>query len=290
MAALDPEAVEAFVLVAEQRSFTKAADILGTTQAAVSLKIKRLEARLGHRLLDRTPRRCQLSRDGDRFLDAARELVHAHKHALGALESRPLRLTVGVTHHLVGPALPVVLRGIATNNPALTLDLRIGDTSGLLGLLDDGKVDAAILLQRAKDRRRGEPLYRESFIWAASEQFAGRKGEALPIALQAQPCHIREMTVKALSRTTLAWREAIVGGGAIAVGAAATAGLAIAAMGRTALPQGVVDVTRRFSLPPLGIKQVVLHANVRDPASRQILLAIGKSMQAVSTAAERRVR
>jgi DNA-binding transcriptional LysR family regulator len=45
MKGLDIEAARAFVLTAELRSFTRAAEALNTTQAAVSLKIKRLEAR-----------------------------------------------------------------------------------------------------------------------------------------------------------------------------------------------------------------------------------------------------
>ena len=54
--ALDIDAVRAFVLVAELQSFTRTAQATGTTQSAVSLKLKRLEARLAARLVERTPR------------------------------------------------------------------------------------------------------------------------------------------------------------------------------------------------------------------------------------------
>ena len=53
---LDIDAVRAFVLVADLQSFTRTAQASGTTQSAVSLKLKRLEARLGARLVERTPR------------------------------------------------------------------------------------------------------------------------------------------------------------------------------------------------------------------------------------------
>lgn len=43
MRALDVEAVQAFVLTADFKSFTRAAEAMDTTQSAVSLKIKRLE-------------------------------------------------------------------------------------------------------------------------------------------------------------------------------------------------------------------------------------------------------
>jgi DNA-binding transcriptional LysR family regulator len=57
MAALDIPTVEAFLLVAELQSFTRAAETLGTTQAAVSMKLQRLEAVLEKRLVERSPRR-----------------------------------------------------------------------------------------------------------------------------------------------------------------------------------------------------------------------------------------
>lgn len=58
---LDLDAVEAFVRIAELGSFTRAAEAMGTAQAAMSMKLKRLEDRLGCRLIERTPRHVQLS-------------------------------------------------------------------------------------------------------------------------------------------------------------------------------------------------------------------------------------
>ena len=53
---LDIPTVQAFLLVAELQSFTRAAEALGTTQAAVSMKLQRLEAVLEKRLVERSPR------------------------------------------------------------------------------------------------------------------------------------------------------------------------------------------------------------------------------------------
>ena len=69
MRALDLDTVQAFVLVADLASFTRAAEASGTTQSAVSLKLKKLEQRLGRRLIERTPRLVRLSGDGAAFLD-----------------------------------------------------------------------------------------------------------------------------------------------------------------------------------------------------------------------------
>src|ERR1700733_1241964 len=100
---LDLDAVQAFIRIAELGSFTRAAEAMRTTQAAVSLKLKRLELRLGCRLVERTPRHVQLSAQGAAFLDHARELLEAHDRALGVFASARQRLAIGISDHVAGP-------------------------------------------------------------------------------------------------------------------------------------------------------------------------------------------
>src|SRR3974390_3117184 len=103
---LDLDAVEAFIRIAEFASFTRAAEATHTTQAAVSLKLKRLEERLGCRLIERTPRRVQLSSKGAAFLDLARELAAAHERAVASFSDTARHLTIGISDHVAGPELP----------------------------------------------------------------------------------------------------------------------------------------------------------------------------------------
>lgn len=60
MSVLEVDAVRAFVMIADLQSFTRAAEALGSTQGAVSVKLKRLEDRLGKKLIERTPRQVRL--------------------------------------------------------------------------------------------------------------------------------------------------------------------------------------------------------------------------------------
>src|SRR5438270_12320432 len=93
---LDLDAVQAFVRGAELESFTRAAESMRTTQAAISLKLKRLEDRLGCRLLERTPRYVQLSARGAAFLEHAHELLEVHDRALVVHAAARQRLTIGI--------------------------------------------------------------------------------------------------------------------------------------------------------------------------------------------------
>ena len=92
---LDVDAVRTFVTVADHRSFTRAAEALGVTQGAVSVKLRRLEDRLGHRLIERTPRQVRLSAQGEIFIGAAREFLAAHERAVAGL-AEPVAHAVGL--------------------------------------------------------------------------------------------------------------------------------------------------------------------------------------------------
>ena len=75
---LDIESVRLFVLAAEYKNLTRAAEAVGTTQPVVSQRIKQLEARLSRKLLDRSPRFVRLTDAGLSFLDRAKALLAAH--------------------------------------------------------------------------------------------------------------------------------------------------------------------------------------------------------------------
>lgn len=75
---LDIRALRYFVAVAEELNFTRAAARLYIAQQALSREIRRLEARLGTPLFERTTRRVSLTPDGERLLARARDLVARH--------------------------------------------------------------------------------------------------------------------------------------------------------------------------------------------------------------------
>src|SRR5438132_9315851 len=109
MTTLDIPSVQSFLLVAELQSFTRAAEALGTTQAAVSMKLQRLEAVVGNRLVERSPRAVRLTADGAAFLHHARTLMEAHDRALSGERPTRQRLSLGISDHATGPELVPLL-------------------------------------------------------------------------------------------------------------------------------------------------------------------------------------
>src|SRR5437868_11884545 len=152
MSALDVDAVQAFVTIANLQSFTRAAEALGTTQGAISVKLKRLEDRLGHKLIERTPRLVRLSAQGALFLDLARDFIAAHERAVAGLSQARRRFALGIAARVAGPEVPTLLARLNAYDPALTIEVRIDASCNLLDAFARGKLDAAIV-RREDDRR-----------------------------------------------------------------------------------------------------------------------------------------
>lgn len=282
MKALDLDAVKAFVFIADLQSFTRAADVLDTTQSALSLKLRRLEEQLGRRLLERTPRQVRLSAEGSLFLDAARSLVSAHERAMASFQVERRKLTIGISQLLVGSELPALLRRMNEHDPQLLIEMRVAGSRDVMQAYEDGRLDAALVLQADNRRPQGETIFTEHFAWVGPANWALRPGQPLPLSTQGESCGVRAAAVRALDQAGIAWTEVFIGKGAAVIGAAAAAGLAIAVMARRTAPSGTVDVGAALSLPALPSQEVVLYSALNDRRSRHALRVLAEAFKSLS--------
>src|SRR5215831_15163347 len=275
---LDLDAIKAFVRITELGSFTRAAEAMQTTQAAVSLKLQRLEERLGCRLVERTPRYVQLSALGAAFLEHARELLDVHDRALALVAGTRQRLTIGISDHVAGPELPALIARMNAQDPQLLIEIRIGSSGDLLQSFDRRELDTVIVRLHA-GRSDGEILTEEKFGWFAAPGWQHRAGEPLPVATLAEPCGVRVMAGQLLDAAGVPWTEIFVGGGVGAVAAAVMAGLGVAALAPRMLPFGAVDVGPGLGLPDLPRLPVLLHTRVKDGRPRDAIAALAAAFR-----------
>ena len=181
MSTLDIDTVQAFLLVAELQSFTRAAEALGTTQAAVSMKLQRLESVLGKRLVERSPRAVALTAAGAAFLPHARALIEAHDRALSGETPARQQLSLGISDHAAGPELVPLLERLHAMSSQLALSVTIGFSRAMLDAYDAGELDAVVVRQEGS-RRGGEKLTEDAFGWFAAKRLIWRRGETLPLA------------------------------------------------------------------------------------------------------------
>lgn len=146
--------LNAFMAVAEERSFTRAAARLNTSQSALSHTIRRLEARLGVRLLTRTTRSVAPTAAGERLLGTLRpalEDIASELSLLGELREKPAGLIrITTSRHAAVSVLWPVLERLLPDYPDIQVEVSI--SSGLTDIVAE-RFDAGIRLgeQVAKD-------------------------------------------------------------------------------------------------------------------------------------------
>lgn len=144
----------AFAAVAEEQSFTRAAARLGTSQSALSHTVKRLEARLGLRLLTRTTRSVAATEAGERLMETLRPAfddIDARLSALTALREKPAgTVRITVSQHAAEVILLPVLNKLLPRYPDIIVELNVDN--GLTDIVKD-RFDAGVRLgeQIAKD-------------------------------------------------------------------------------------------------------------------------------------------
>lgn len=146
---VDIAGLQAFIAVAEQGSFSLAAESLYLTQPAVSKRVTGLETDLNSRLFDRIGRRVQLTEAGRVLLPRARRVVQeledgrrAVTDLAGAVSGV---LSVGTSHHIGLHHLPPVLRAFTQAHPEVQLDLRFMDSEAACSAVERGELELGVV-------------------------------------------------------------------------------------------------------------------------------------------------
>lgn len=273
---LDLESVRLFVLAAEYGNFSRAAEAAGTVQPVVSQRIKALEAAVGRKLLDRTPRFVRLTDAGGTFLTHARTLLAAHDAAL-MQEDTAVPVALGISDHALGTRFDTVLarmRGALPASTAITVSL--GQSAVVRAMFDSATVDLAII-RRETGGDGGEVLGRDALEWRVAPDWRRPDGP-LPLVLLPAPCAVRAVALKALERAGIAARESFTGGSCLALLAAVKAGLGVAPLG--GLAGGELAVAPLgLGLPPLPGSDIVMLARTPNPALGVAARALAASVR-----------
>jgi DNA-binding transcriptional LysR family regulator len=179
--------MQVFIRIAERSSFTQAADDLQIPRATVTNLMKRMEERLGTRLLERTTRTVRLTHDGEAFYRRCVRLVADMEEAEGSFRNVApkglLRVNVQGTlaRHFVVPALPEFI----AQYPGI--ELQIGEDDRLVDLVREG-IDCVLRAGTLQDSSMvGRRVALMEQVTVASPAYLERFGE--PETLEALGAH-----------------------------------------------------------------------------------------------------
>jgi DNA-binding transcriptional LysR family regulator len=177
--------LQVFLMIAAEKSFSRAAERLLRTQPAVSLALQRLEAELGEKLIDRSAKELVLTDAGNTVLEYARRfesLRHELENSLAELRDKSSgRLVIGANES----STLYLLRHIANYRrlfPKVKVQVRRSLSSKIPTELIDGNLELGVIsYEPSDDRLVSTIIYTDSLVFVVSPQhrFADRESVSI---------------------------------------------------------------------------------------------------------------
>ena len=265
------ELLRTFVKAIDTGSFTRAAEVVGRTQSAVSLQIKRLEDLVDHQLFQRDAHRLQLTQEGQSLAQYARRILALNDEALASLQRPDVagRVCLGAPHEYTASLLPEFLGKFAQSHPNVMLEVTSDLSMNLLRRQQNGEFDLVIALHDASDPPGGARIFTEPLVWITSADHARHEQSPLPLVVAPPPCIYRHRMLQTLNRLGQPCRIVYLSSSYNGISAAVRAGLGLTVMADSTTPAGVRRLDERDGFPPLGQLEVRLH-RAADSRSKAI--------------------
>ncbi|HWM49635.1 MAG TPA: LysR family transcriptional regulator [Xanthobacteraceae bacterium] len=196
------ELLRTLVAVVDHRSFTKAANMLGVTQPAVSAQIKRLQALLGAEVFDKHAPGVALTQPGEAVVTYARRLLALNDQILRVAAPAPVtrRLRIGITGDYFSPYLPRALLNFRKRWPYRKFQMTAGSNGQLLHDLRAGELDVVVLLTMDKPERDARHHWTEEMVWGRGASMSDPVEDPVPLVTRGDDWMNHNIAVNALEK------------------------------------------------------------------------------------------
>jgi DNA-binding transcriptional LysR family regulator len=242
-----------FVTVVEVEGFTKAANILGRTQPAISLQVQRLEQLVGHKLILRVGKDVSLTEQGESLAVYARQILQLNDIAIAHFEPRNKGETirVGLPLDYAVNLLQTKLTELIKNNPDFSIEIRCDLSRNLIELLRKNEIDIAVALFEGNDQQFLFQNWTEKPTWVGAKNFTPPLNLEIPLVVHPHGCVYRDRMTTALKLAGLRWRIAFSSPGIGALQRAVCDGLGFSCLTEPTLRKGMASLSVVDGLPSL---------------------------------------
>ncbi len=244
------ELLNAFVTIADCGNLTTAAGLLGRTQSAISVQMRKLESGLNTSLFLRNAKGMALTPAGETLLPRALGILSEIRET-ALLFSKPLTgsVRVGFPDDYDETGMEFVLRAFARTHPGVRVLAVSGCTSSYPKDVREGGLDVAIC--SGPEFMDGRPLNAEETVWAAHKDLVFQTREPVPLAILDRNCWWRDLPTGLLDAAGVPYEIAFRSNSFTSIQAALRAGLAVAPLPATCLTGELKALTKKDGFPDL---------------------------------------
>lgn len=251
---LPMDVLRSFVTVAELRGFTQAGELLGRSQPAISLQIKRLEDIAGSPLLKRSGQQLDLTQSGRILFDYAKKILAMNDEALSRLIKPTVsgRIHFGIPSEFATTLLPKIVGRFAQSYPSVTLEVTCDLSKNLLRGKLDKPFDLILALHNDPGALRNDLLKVEELVWVTSTDHQAHLQPVVPLIAAPEGCIYRNRGVQALNHASQSWRIVYTIPDLTGIQAAIEEGLGVTVLAKSTVPNNLQIIKPSEKFPKLG--------------------------------------
>ncbi|GGK56734.1 LysR family transcriptional regulator [Amphritea balenae] len=243
-----------FTTINDLGGFTQAGELLGRSQPAISLQVKRLEELLDIQLFNRAGG-LKLTEEGRMLYESARKILEMNDAVVSQLSAPSVSGTVrlGTPNDFEVSFLPVLLSKFSRAYPDVTLDVTSDVSINLRDGYKKGSYDMVMSMDEFPEHGFADDDYIvETLSWIADPGFNLNRSQPVPLVLYPQGCIYRKHITDALNEAGIPWRVLYCSSSLLGIQSAIKAGLGISALVLNTIPEIFQAEQTYNNLPELG--------------------------------------
>lgn len=264
-----------FVTIKDLGGFTSAGELLGRSQPAISLQIKKLETLLDTQIFLRGSS-LELTEDGEYLYRAARQILEINDQAISRLmgDSVSGKVRLGIPNDFELAFLPKALRNLARTYPNIMVEVDCDISKVIYHKFQKHHYDICLVMEpeKAQEDRDSRDYRLDELTWVMShENLSG--SETIPLVTYPQGCIYRAMLESSLERAGKSYRIVYTSPSLLGIMSAVEEGLGLTVMAASVVPPHLAKMLETDSLPRLGTVSIGLYYRDRElsVASRHVL-------------------
>ncbi|PMR72737.1 LysR family transcriptional regulator [Billgrantia endophytica] len=264
-----------FVTIKDLGGFTSAGELLGRSQPAISLQIKKLETLLDTQIFLRGSS-LELTEDGEYLYQVAKQLLEINDRIVDRLRGDSVsgRVRLGIPNDFELAFLPKALRNLSRTYPNIMVEVDCDISKVIYQRFQKHQYDICLVMEPEKEHEdRDSRDYRlDHLAWVMSHDNVSDTG-ATPLVAYPQGCLYRTMLERVLEKASQPYRIVYTSPSLTGIMSAVEEGLGMTAMASSVVPPHLATALKTDRLPLLGSVSIGLYYREQElsVATRHVL-------------------
>jgi len=263
---LPMDVLRSFVTVAELGGFTQAGELLGRSQPAISLQIKRLEEMTNTHLFSRSSQGLKLTQQGETLFKYANDILSLNDEAFNTFLKPTLsgRVRFGIPSEFATTLLPKIVGRFAKAYPNVTLEVTCDLSKSLLSEERANQFDLILALHDNPSNKHRGQVKADELVWVSSPDQHAHEKDTIPLIVAQEGCIYRHRAIQSLRNVGQDYRVVYTIPDLAGIQAAIEEGLGVTVLAKSTVPDNLKIIKPSEKYPKLGTVGISLIYDHKD--------------------------